>query len=219
MSSDIGFAERWNRIDPGPHLETRLRLLGSAMAATVLGRFVELAWLLQRAREQAIPRRELEELLLQTCLFAGYPRTLNAFDAHARVFSGEPAPPPPPDDAADPDRGRRLFERIYGQSADRVLERLGERHPELPIWILRDAYGRVLSRPGLDPIARELAAVAALAVTRLPEQLRSHARGALRLGASPEAVREMIRTVGIFGCEQEVAEAIGACAEVLAPPK
>ncbi len=63
--------------------------------------------------------------------------------------------------------------------------------PELADWILEEGYGRVLSRPVLSIRERELIVVAVLAALRLPLQLESHVRGALRVGATAAEVAAM----------------------------
>jgi 4-carboxymuconolactone decarboxylase len=64
-------------------------------------------------------------------------------------------------------------------------------HPELAAWILEDGYGKVLSRPILSIRERELIVVAVLSALRLPKQLESHVRGALRVGATKDEVAAM----------------------------
>jgi 4-carboxymuconolactone decarboxylase len=49
-------------------------------------------------------------------------------------------------------------------------------------------YGRVIGRPGLDLVTRELCLAALLAVWNVPRQLHSHLRGALNVGATVEEV-------------------------------
>jgi len=66
-------------------------------------------------------------------------------------------------------------------------------HPELAEWILEDGYGKVLSRPVLSIRERELIVVAVLSALRLPLQLESHVRGALRVGATKGEVAAMRR--------------------------
>ncbi len=223
MSRDSSLPDRWKRLAERPGLSRRLRLLGAASAAIVLGQFSVLEWLLREAGAEGVDRSELEELLLQSCLFAGYPRTLNAFDALVAALGerppGRPQTPDPESLLHGVERGRELFDRIYGSAANPVLVRLGRRHPELPDWILRDAYGRVLSRPGLDAVARELAAVSALVASHLPEQLRSHVRGALRLGATPEQLSELFETLELIVDPQDVLAARGACRDLVTFPK
>jgi len=92
-----------------------------------------------------------------------------------------------------PSDGRALCRRVYGKAFGRLAERMRSLHPSLWEWILRDGYGRVLSRPGLPARDRELLAVAVLAALRLEPQLEAHVRGALRLGATPAQVDDALR--------------------------
>ncbi len=86
---------------------------------------------------------------------------------------------------ADRDNGERLFRQIYGDATDPVLQRLAAHAPTFREAVLEDAYGRILSRPGLAAADREWFAVAALTALDCPQQLKSHVRGALRLGVPP----------------------------------
>ena len=80
-------------------------------------------------------------------------------------------------------RGEALFDRIYERQADGVRRMLATSHPDFAEWVLGHAYGRVLTRDGLDARTRELLACAALAALGQDRQLASHARGAVRCGA------------------------------------
>ncbi len=53
-------------------------------------------------------------------------------------------------------------------------------------------YGRILSRPGLTLRERELCVIAVLAGQNVAPQLSSHLRGAMRAGATAEAVRHAV---------------------------
>ncbi len=53
-------------------------------------------------------------------------------------------------------------------------------------------YGRVIGRPGLALVVRELCIAALLAAWNAPRQLHSHLRGALNVGASAEEVDEAV---------------------------
>lgn len=54
--------------------------------------------------------------------------------------------------------------------------------------MVEEGYGKVLGRPGLSLLARELCIVALLTVLDVPRQLYSHLRGALNVGGTEEAV-------------------------------
>jgi 4-carboxymuconolactone decarboxylase len=138
----------------------------------------------------------VDEVILQSYLFAGFPRTLNA----ARVWrtaSGRPAPATD-QDAESTDttewsaRGEVTCRTVYGESYEMLRRNIRELHPALDTWMITDGYGKVLSRPGLDLIARELCIVAACAASGQQRQLHSHLHGALNAGASPVTVSAVL---------------------------
>lgn len=126
----------------------------------------------------------LREALRQASLFAGFPRVVRTLGLLAPLLP--PAPPPPLDPPPPPGTGHRLFQRLYGPDAGRVLARLRALDPVLASWILEHAYGTVLARPGLTLEERERLAVLLLAAAGCWDQWTSHVRNALRLGVSED---------------------------------
>jgi 4-carboxymuconolactone decarboxylase len=141
------------------------------------------------AAHGAVPSEWIEELLLQTYLFAGFPRALNAMREWRRL---EPAAPDRLDGHGDSSRWRRDGEAtcavVYGASYERLRHNIRQLHPLLDDWMIDEGYGKVLSRPGLDLARRELCIVAACAAAGQDRQLHSHLHGALNAGASAGAV-------------------------------
>lgn len=145
------------------------------------------------AAARHVPAAWVDEVLLQSYLFAGFPRTLNALREWRRV-SGHPAPASDAD-AADPanapawrDRGELTCARVYGPMYDKLRENIAALHPAIDAWMVTDGYGKILSRPGLDIVRRELCVIAACALAMQDRQLHSHLHGALNVGASPTDV-------------------------------
>jgi len=186
--------------------------------ACVLGRWDEV----RRLRAEAPPGepdRRWREALLQVHLFAGVPRQVEAAEILATAGglgdpeSGEVEPAP---DLRS--RGVALFERIYAGESGAVRAMLARGHPAFEAWVLEHAYGRVLSRPGLAPERRELLAVVALAALGQERQLASHARGALRCGASPQEVSDALDAVAdlVEDDSEESGERIAAARRLIA---
>jgi 4-carboxymuconolactone decarboxylase len=131
-----------------------------------------------------------EEALLQSYLFAGFPRALNAM-REWRKASGRKAPLH--DEGAEHEEragqwraeGEETCERVYGEMYDKLRVNIAELHPALDAWMVVEGYGKVLSRPGLDLVRRELCIVAVCAVAKQDRQLQSHLHGALNVGATP----------------------------------
>ncbi|MGK0482625.1 MAG: alkylhydroperoxidase/carboxymuconolactone decarboxylase family protein YurZ [Planctomycetota bacterium] len=132
---------------------------------------------------------EFHEVLLQCHLFCGFPRTLAGLDLLRDA--GMQLKDPGFDDPAG-GAGKELFDKIYAGDADRVRDHLAGLSPTFATWIADHAYGRVLAREGLSPVERECLAVVALAATGHDRQLASHVRGAVRCGARPEDVMNVL---------------------------
>jgi 4-carboxymuconolactone decarboxylase len=138
----------------------------------------------------------VEELILQTYLFGGFPRGLNAMREWRRA-SGRPAPTTDDGERLDAiaewaREGERTCRTVYGDMYDRLRVNIRELHPALDAWMIVEGYGKVLSRPGLDLKRRELCIVAACAVSGQERQLHSHLHGALNAGATAAEVDETL---------------------------
>lgn len=141
---------------------------------------------------QSLAPVEVEEVILQSYLFLGYPIALNAFAAWRNV--SRVAPPPGVSDDWDgwSQRGEEVCRRVYGGQYAGLRRNVKDLHPDMERWMVVEGYGKVLGRPGLDLATRELCIAALLAVLQAPRQLYSHLRGALNAGASPAEVEEAL---------------------------
>lgn len=155
-----------------------------------------------RARELGASRAEVEEAVLQATLFFGFPRTVTAFETLHGCWPAAQAPQRGALPAAEqPGAGRALFDAIYDRNGPAVHGLLASFHPDFHDFVIESAYGRVLARPGLGPMVRELLAVAGLAALQQAPQLVAHARGALRFGATLDQVRDCMAAGGIGGAQ------------------
>lgn len=146
------------------------------------------------AASEITPSVWIEELLLQTYLFAGFPRTLNAMREWRRTATTSPssAGAAPVDVRAS---GEETCKAVYGGMYERLRQNIRALHPALDDWMIEEGYGKVLSRPGLDLARRELCIVAACAATGQDRQLHSHLHGAQNVGVAPAALEELVATL------------------------
>jgi 4-carboxymuconolactone decarboxylase len=163
----------------------------SAVLAT--GTTAELEQVLSEAAAVA-NATAVEEALLQSYLFLGYPAALRGLEVWRRV-SGRPAPGPSSDAAEWQRRGEATCAVVYGGQYERLRKNVARLHPDVEQWMVVEGYGKVLGRPGLDLPTRELCIVALLASQDAAPQLYSHLRGALNAGADEAAVESVIRLV------------------------
>ena len=146
-----------------------------------------------------VPAVWVEELILQSYLFAGFPRALNAMREWRRL-SGLPAPVVDAGERFEQardwrERGEETCATVYGPFYERLRHNIRELHPALDAWMIVEGYGKVLSRPALDLKRRELCIVAACAAAGQDRQLHSHLHGALHAGATPAEVEAALRAL------------------------
>ena len=159
-------------------------------------------WLAQAARD--VPPTHVEELVLQSYLFCGFPRALNAAREWRRVSQRVA---PDTDEAEEValaeewrERGEQTCAAVYGSMYEKLRLNVRDLHPALDSWMVVDGYGKVLGRPGLDLQRRELCVVAACAAMGQDRQLHSHLRGALNVGVEPEIIADTLESIaGIIG--------------------
>jgi 4-carboxymuconolactone decarboxylase len=145
---------------------------------------------------EGTPAMWIEELVLQSYLFAGFPRALNAarewrrtgerLDLVGERLGAKSEARGQEVTAAELEEWRRRGEEtcatVYGSMYEKLRSNIRELHPALDEWMIVEGYGKVLSREGLDLPRRELCIVAACVAAGQERQLHSHLHGARNAG-------------------------------------
>ena len=160
--------------------QKKLFLLGSIVVATTLNDQLMLSAWIKRCPD-LLDNQAIEEAILQTLLFAGFPKTIEAlkqlrthFPAkHVAIHMGD-----------HKQAGEATSKIIYGKHHVKLKQVMDDLHPDLTRWMIEDGYGRVLSRPGLTLQEREISVLASLMTSGMLNQFRAHVRGALYAGVS-----------------------------------
>jgi 4-carboxymuconolactone decarboxylase len=160
--------------------------------------------------EQAeVGQRWQEELVLQSYLFAGFPRALNAAREWRKSRDAAGGADRPDARTHGPSlegttnegyadvfdwrmRGQDTCRVVYGALYEKLRGNIRALSPALDEWMIVEGYGKVLSRAGLDLGRRELCIVAACAAGGQDRQLHAHLHGALNAGVPPEVVRDAL---------------------------
>jgi len=132
------------------------------------------------------PLEEVEESLLQSIPFSGFPAAVEGFSL-LRELAQEPATT-----RAAPTEDGEVFDRIYGADADRVSATLARGHLTLERWVRDFAYSTVMASSPLAVATLEALAVASLIGQRRQLPLHSHLRGALRSGWGKQELSRLI---------------------------
>ena len=151
------------------------------------------------------------EVVLQSYLFVGFPRTIEAFFAAKPLLEhhgGIPAAPEPPSPAEWTARGESLCREIYGRHYEKLVDTMRGFSPDLAAWMILEGYGKTLSRPALSPEEREYGVLAILTVGGMWRQLRSHAIGTVNVGGTRGGARAAIEAARPWAGDGAIREAL-----------
>jgi len=147
----------------------------------------------------------VEEAILQSYLFAGFPAALTASQMWRAILGRAAADADslaqPPSVSAWEERGAIVCRTVYGSAYMKLRANVAAIHPALDRWMVSEGYGKVLGRPGLDLAHRELCIVGLLAAGVWDDQLYSHLRGALLAGAPVASVSRALQ-IGLMRVQE-----------------
>lgn len=113
-------------------------------------------------------------------------------------------------------RGEAVMSRLSGGAGQPVLNAMKQDFPFLAEAITAYSLGDVWSRPVLDDRTRQLATVAAFAAQGNLATLKVHAGYALRLGATPDELKEIVYLTTVTAGFPRAIDAAQALREVFA---
>ncbi len=144
-------------------------------------------------QNSAPTHRQWYEILLQTYLFAGFPCALQALSTLAQTTGINNQYDFDYDIQQFLHNGEQTCKIIYGEVYDKLRTTLKPISPELDASMIIEGYGKILSRPQLPLMYREIAIVAILRHNGWKTQNISHTRGALRLGIDEQQLQHILQ--------------------------
>ncbi len=97
------------------------------------------------------------------------------------------------------ERGITTRREVLGdEHVDRAIERTTEFTAEFQDLITRYAWGEIWSRPGLDRRTRSCMTLTALVALGREEELAMHVRAALRIGLTPDEIKEVLLHSAVY---------------------
>lgn len=188
-------------------------------AVIARGDFEHIKAALQYLNSKNIDAAAVYETVIQSYLFLGFPRMIEAALAYNEVYGDRTdrnifKPVTSNEAVMWFDDGSNLCRRVYGKNYERLEKKFLKVSPELFRWMVVEGYGKVLSRPGLGHIERELAEVAALIVDGRRRQLISHLQGSLNVGASFAMIGKVLEDIRPLVSSENAAMADKLCANL-----
>ena len=115
------------------------------------------------------------------------------------------------------ERGMEVRREVLGdEHVDRAIERTNEFTSDFQDLITRYAWGEIWSRPGLDRRTRSCITLTALVALGREEELAMHVRAALRIGVTPDEIKEVLLHTAIYCGVPAANGAFAVAQEVLA---
>jgi 4-carboxymuconolactone decarboxylase len=167
---------------------------------------------------------DLKEIILQICLYAGFPRSLNGMSCLQTLMENRnqrgqktvegTSPSPPPEGVSRYHLGWDKLQSLDPEFIHRLKAGLDPISPDLFSLILEHAYADIFYRDNLDIRQREAAVVAALvAVGNVDPQLSFHIMAALGTGIDRMQMSAIIN-VAAMAAGKNPNHALGLLAKV-----
>jgi 3-oxoadipate enol-lactonase/4-carboxymuconolactone decarboxylase len=105
---------------------------------------------------------------------------------------------------------------LGGAHVDAAQRRQTDFDEDFQDLITRYAWGEIWTRPGLPRRVRSLLTLAMMVALNRTEELRMHVRAALRIGVTPDQIKEVLLQTAIYCGVPAAHAAFHAAAEILA---
>ena len=171
--------------------------------------------ILRDFKARGIKGESLHEVIIQSYLFCGFPRMLDALFNLAEEFApdeylGGRGGPVSLEYSREESRrferdGIALIQRIYAERFPKLRDSIQSMSPDIYRIMIMEGYGKILSRPGLDVFTRELCVVATLAYEGRSRQLLAHLLGSLNVGVGVEDLTELMDYIEPFTNSDRIA--------------
>ena len=120
-------------------------------------------------------------------------------------------------DAERTAQGMTVRRQVLGdEHVDRAVAGTTDFTAPFQDFITRYAWGEVWARPGLSRAERSMITLTALIVLRQEEELAMHLRAALRIGLTPEQIREVLLNAAVYAGVPAANRAFAIAQRVLA---
>lgn len=185
-----------------PSSQAKIRMLSLFSASLTFDDAPITTLAINRAVELQVNNEELYEVVLQSYLFLGFPRMLQAAELLHRIAPVNHTPLEKSVFLSTTDfdklykRGEEACQKVYGSKFEILKERVLGYAPDIYHWMILEGYGKVLSRGVLSLEHRELSVVAFLTMENRKRQLHSHIIGAVHAGATLKLISQIVDDIG-----------------------
>lgn len=180
------------------NLDNKTRELITVVCLTTMQTLPQLKSHINGALNAGNSPLEVREAIYQCAPFIGFPKTLNALSVLNEVFKerGIQTPLESGVTVSEEDRyqkGKEIQEKLYGDEIKQAMKGLPDNIGDDAARFLTEVcFGDFYTRKGLDIKTREILALAVLVTKDDDITLKSHIKGSLKAGNSPETIAAVI---------------------------
>jgi len=160
-----------------------LARLGSCIALDKLSR---VDTTISKLKKAEIYPEKIYETILQSYLFCGFPAAIESLKIFRQYYPKFPVKRTLYDTVKFKEAGITNCKLVYKKNFKKLIENMNYYSPDLKEWMIIEGYGKVLGRSGLSLLDREYLNVSILVARFYENQLKSHLRGCLNLGATKD---------------------------------
>ncbi|RAI66416.1 carboxymuconolactone decarboxylase [Pseudomonas fluorescens] len=189
-------------------LSARQQAIPLTAAAMATSNMSGLNSALNQGLDAGLTVSEAKEILVQLYAYSGFPRSLNALGELMKVVEARKQRGIQDDPGREPGRGIPVGDELLAAGKANQTRIAGapvqgplfDFVPVINQYLQAHLFGDIFERDNLDWQSRELATVAALAVTPGVEpQLRSHMAASLRVGLTAAQLRQLVQLLADQG--------------------
>jgi alkylhydroperoxidase/carboxymuconolactone decarboxylase family protein YurZ len=202
-----------SRVEPASQpvsqtLSARQQAIPLIAAAMATSNMPGLNRALNQGLDAGLTISEAKEILVQLYAYSGFPRSLNALGELMKVVEARKQRGVQDDSGREPGRGIPVGDELLAAGKANQTRIAGapvqgplfDFVPVINQYLQAHLFGDIFERDNLDWQSRELATVAALAVTPgVESQLRSHMAASLRVGLTAAQLRQLIQLLADQG--------------------
>ncbi|MBK8550928.1 MAG: hypothetical protein IPL53_07665 [Ignavibacteria bacterium] len=140
---------------------------------------------------------KLYEGILQSYLFCGFPAAIESLKIFRKYFKEFNITGTKYNVTEFRQKGNFNCKLIYKKNYKKLIENMNSFSPDLKNWMIIEGYGKVMGRKGLSLLEREFMNISILCTKYYENQLHSHLKGCLYLGASKDDLNYLFNRIRV----------------------
>lgn len=172
-----------------------LSKLASSMA---LDNLEKVETVLKMHKKDKIKPFKIYETILHCYLFCGFPAVIESLKVFKKYFHKFKSEYQGYDLLKYSSAGIINCKLVYKNNFKKLIENMNYLSPEMKEWMIIEGYGKVMGRNDLSLFEREFITVSVLATKYYENQLYSHLKGCIHLGAKKSEILFVLNEIKSF---------------------